>query len=454
MKLRCSLLSVGLAISVFGSAGAASLREQLDLARSDADRLAQIEIIQRILHAEPTDRELREQLATLWLEIEDYDRAEKTVQDEALVSPSFRVRVLARVLYSRDDKKDEAIALLSDFHAKNPEDLTVTRQLSDYLAATGRFQALVGLLDQAPGAGNDVSLLIARAEARRGLQDFDRALEDFAKASGLAASDDPQVVNRRPGFERLRVARQNILAASEALAKDPKSVSALLARAYWYLYSGFAPTQAATDAAAAKQAEPAFVSTLLVDAYARNEAGQLSTEDARKNFRVDVAKSLPEWKPLDQIFRDDGTLKAQPRDVKVLGSRAALLTELQQYFLAEDDWDAVIALAPKDASPRVEKINVIVKRKDYEAAAIEFRNLESAKIPAPKLAAAAASLAEAAFAESRFEIALDFINRAIKAQPTPQYYRQRAAILQRLNRGAEAEADLAQAKSLTRKSSR
>lgn len=453
MKLRCSLLSIGLAISVLGWADAASLREQLDLARSDSDRLAQIEIIQRILHAEPTDRELREQLAELWLAIEDYDRAEKTVQDESLVSPSFRVRVLARVLYSRDDKKDEALALLSDFQAKNPTDLAVTRQLAEYMAATGQFQPLVALLDQSPVASNDVSLLIARAEARRSLQDFSRAIEDFNKASGLA-SEEPAVVQRRAAFERLQVAQQNIQSASDTLAKDPKSLSALIARAYWYLYTGFASAQAAVDAETAKQAEPEFVSTRLLSAYAENAAGKLATEKALKDLRVDVAKPFPEWKAVEQILRDDSALKAKPRDVKVLAARAALLSDLQQYDLSEEDWDAVLALAPKDPTPRIEKIHLIVKRKDYDRAAVEFRNLESVKVPPAKLAPAAASLADAAFAESRFEIALDFINRAIKAQPTAQYYRQRAAILQRLNRGAEAEADLAQAKTLTKKTSR
>jgi len=453
MKLRCSLLSISLAISVSGWADAASLREQLDLARHDTDRLAQIEIIQRILHAEPTDRELREQLAELWLAIEDYDRAEKTVQDESLVAPSFRVRVLARVIYSRDDKKAEAIALLSDFQAKNPADLAVTRQLAEYLAATGQFQPLVALLDQAPGVGNDVSLLISRAEARRSLQDFGRAIEDFNKASSLA-SEEPAVVQRRSAFERLQVAQQNIQAASDTLAKDPKSLSALVARAYWYLYTGFASAQAAVDAEAARQAEPEFVSTRLISAYAENASGKLSTENAIKDLHVDVSVPLPEWKALEQTFRADSALKTKPRDVKVLASRAALLAGLQQYYLSEEDWDAVFALAPKDPTPRIEKILLIVKRKDYDAAAVEFRNLESVKVPPAKLASASASLADAAFAESRFEIALDFINRAIKAQPTAQYYRQRAAILQRLNRGAEAEADLAQAKTLTKKTSR
>jgi len=453
MKLRSSLLSISLAISVSGWAGAASLREQLDLAGRDNDRLAQIEIIQRILQAEPTDRELREQLAGLWLAIEDYDRAEKTVQDESLVSPSFRVRVLARVLYSRDDKKAEAVALLSEFQAKNPTDLAVTRQLAEYMAATGQFQPLVALLDQTPGAGNDVSLLIARAEARRSLQDFSRAIEDFNKASSLA-SEEPAVVQRRAAFERLQVAQQNIQVASDTLAKDPKSLSALIARAYWYLYTGFASAQAAVDAEAAKQAEPEFISTRLLSAYAENAAGKLATEKALQDLRVDVAKPLPEWKAVEQILRDDSALKAKPRDVKALAARAALLADLQQYDLSEEDWDAVLALAPKDPTPRIEKIHLIVKRKDYDRAAVEFRNLESVKVPPAKLASAAASLADAAFAESRFEIALDFINRAIKAQPTAQYYRQRAAILQRLNRGAEAEADLAQAKTLTKKTSR
>jgi len=453
MKLRRTLLSIGLALSVVGPAGAASLPEQLDLARQDGDRLAQTEIIQRILHVEPANRELREDLANLWLEIEDYDRAEKTVQDEALVSPSLRTRVLARVLYSRDGKKDEAIALLADFHNKTPDDLAVTRQLAESMAATGQFQPLVTLLDQAPGVNSDAPLLITRAEARRSLLDFKGALDDFA-AAGKIGSEDSAVVSRRPAFERLAEAQNHITAASAVLEKNPTDAAALLSRAYWYLYSGFGATLAKADAEAARQAEPAFISARLLYALAAHSSGALSAENARKDLLVDVSKPMPAWKNLDLIFRDDGVLKKQPRDAKTLAARAFQLNDIQQYFLAEGDADAAIALAPTDATARVEKIYALVKRKEYEPAASEFRKLESGKPPAAKLASAASYLTDAAFAEARFEIALDYINRAIKAQPKPQYYKQRAAVLQRLNRGAEADADLAQAGALQKKASR
>lgn len=451
--MRSALLSIGLALSLSSWASASSLRDQLELARKDTDQMAQIEIIQRILVTEPGDQALREELADLWLAVEDHDLAEKIVADEAAVSPSVRTRVKAQVLYQRDGKKAEAVALLTAYHQKSPDDLDVTRLLADYLGATGQNQALIALLDQAPGVSADPALLVARAEARRAVADFPGALQDF-KTAESAGGDLSVVTSRRPAFERLREAQDHLLGATTALEKNPADLSALIARAYWYLYSGFGSESAAVSAEAVRQKEPAFVSGTLLYAYAAVPAGKLTAEKALKELEVDVSKPLPDWKAVEQILKNDLSLKAKPREVKLLAAREAVLLAAQQYLLAENDTDAVLALAPKDTSARADRIFILTKLRDYDRALEEYRVLEAARPSSERLARGAGYLVDAMFEQGRFEVALDYANRTIKAAPSAAAYKQRAAVLQRLNRGAEADADIAKANSLPGKANR
>ena len=113
MKLprRVSSLLFTLTLVVLCRAAVAlSLPDQLALAEKDEDTHAQIELIRRILDEKPDDDELREQLADLWLSVEDYDMAESTVREWTNAPESVRVSVLAAVLFVRDQKKDEAVA--------------------------------------------------------------------------------------------------------------------------------------------------------------------------------------------------------------------------------------------------------------------------------------------------------------------------------------------------------
>ena len=61
------------------------------------------------------------------------------------------------------------------------------------------------------------------------------------------------------------------------------------------------------------------------------------------------------------------------------------------------------------------------------------------------------NLAAAAAGASQRHIALEFASRAVKANPAAQYYKRRAAILQRLER-FDAQADLARAQQLEKES--
>ncbi len=449
---RVSSFLFTLTLVVFSHAAVAlSLPEQLALAEKDEDTHAQIEVIRRILDEKPDDDELRERLADLWLSVEDYDMAESTVQEWTNVPESVRVPVLAAVLFVRDQKRDEAVASLEGYLAKHPDDLEITRQLAGYLDGMGEDQKVVDLLSKAPGVEEDAGLLVSRALARRKLRDFAGALNDFAAADG----QDPEaksVVGNRPAFERLRAAVAGIDGAGAILAGKPDDLGARLLRAYWYLSTGAASVSALEDAEAALRINSKSVAALLLFAAASNQAGRLSARDALDKFEVDVTKPVPTLEVLDSLRQYDGRVAKNPKDISGLLARGRELSDnAQQYGLAMRDAEAALATDPSSAKARAAKIAALVKLGRVADAAAELRVLDAAKPPREVLAGPLNDLAAGAAGASQLDAALEYANRAIKAKPEAQYYKQRAAILQRLERFADAQSDLSRAQQLEKK---
>ena len=448
MPRRASSLLLSVMLLQCHTAIGLSLRDQFALAKKDEDTHAQIELIRRILDGEPDDVELRERLAGLWLSVEDYDMAESTVREWTEAPESVRARVLGTVLFVRDQKKEEAVALLEGYLAGHPDDLEITRQLAGYLDEMGENQKAVDLLNKAPGVEEDAGLLVSRALARRKLQDFASALKDFAAAERLD-SEDESVVRNRPSFERLRAALTGIDAASAILAGKPDDLSARLSRAYWYLSTGVASGPALEDAEAARRIDSSSVVALLLFAEASNQVGRFSARDALDKFQVDVSRPVPALQVLDRLSGYDGQLAKNPKDISALLARGRELgNNAQQYRLAIRDAEAVLAIDPGSAKARAEKIFALVKLQRVDDAAAELRVLEASKPPREVLAGSLSALVEAATGASQLEAALEYANRAIKAKPEAQYYKQRAAILQRLERFADAQADLSHSQQL------
>ena len=453
MPHRIFVLTVALVVLCRTAVGL-SLPDQLSLAERNEDTHAQIELIRRILDEKPDDDELRERLADLWLSVEDYDMAESAVSEWTDAPESVRARVFATVLFVRDQKKAEAVASLEDYLAAHPEDLEIARQLAGYLDGMGEEQRVVDLLSKAPGSEEDAGLLVFRALARRKLQDFAGALKDFAAADRLD-SEDESVVSNRPSFERLRAALAGIDAAGAILVGKPDDLSAHLSRAYWYLSTGAATGPALEDAEAARRIDPKSVAALLLFAEASNQAGQLSARDALDKFGVDVTKPVPSLEVLDRLQRYDGQVVKNPKDVSGLLGRARELSDnAQQYGLAIHDAGEVLAIDPGSAKARAAKISALVKLGRVDDAAAELRVLNAAKPPREVLAGSLSDLVEAAAGASQLDAALEYANRAIKANPEAHYYKQRAAILQRLERFADAQSDLFRAQQFEKKGAR
>ena len=439
------LLSIALLIT--HAALGLSLREQLALAGKDEDTYAQIELIRRILDQEPGDGGLREQLADLWLSVEDYDMAETTLREWKDAPEAVRASVLAAVLFERDQKKDEAVALLEECLAQDPDDLEITRQLAGYLGDMGEAGKVIDLLSQTPEVRSDADLLVSRALARRTLQDFSGALKDFSAAEKLN-SEDEAVVNSRASFDRLRDALTGIDAASAILAGRPDEPAARVSRAFWYLSTGFASGRALEDAEAALSLNPKSVAAQVLFAEAANQAGRLSAREALEKLEVDVSKPVPSRKTLDDIYQLDVQLSKNPENLSAHLARSRQLREAQQYRLAMRDAKAALAVDSGSALARAQVISALVSLGRVDEAGAELRDLEAAKAQPEVLAWALNELAEGTARASQFDLALEYSNRAIKAKPEARYYRQRAAILQRLDRYADAQDDLSRAEQL------
>jgi tetratricopeptide (TPR) repeat protein len=430
------------------TAAGLSLRDQLALAQKDEDTYAQIELIRRILEQEPRDTALRARLADLWLSIDDLEMSESIGRDWKQAPAALRAKILATVLFRREGKKLEAVALLERYLAEHPEDVEITRQLAGYLENMGEQKKVVDLLSKAPGVETDARLLVARALARRSLQDFASALRDFEAADRIDPEDE-SVVNNRPSFDRLRTAVAGIRAASNVLAEQPGDSAALISRAYWYLSTGAANGAAFDDAQAAQNVDPDSVAALILFAEASNRTGRLSPKDAREKLAVDVSKPIPSLTVLDNLWRQDRQISKNPKDVSALLRRSVELREnAQQLLLALREAQSALSLDSNSATARGAKISALTKLGKMEEAIAELRIVESGKPPPEVLADSLSGLADAALGASQLELALAFSDRAITAKPQARSYRQRAAILQRLERYTESQEDLARAQQL------
>jgi tetratricopeptide (TPR) repeat protein len=435
-------------LALSGPAAGLSLREQLALAEKDEDTYAQIELIRRILEKEPRDAALRGRLADLWLSVDDLEMAASIVRDWRQAPAALRAKVLAAVLFVREGKKTEAVALLERYLTEHPEDLEMTRRLAGYLEKMGEQKKAVDLLGKAPGVETDAGLLVTRALARRNLQDFTGALRDF-EAADRANPENEKVVSNRPSFDRLRTAVAGIRAASNVLAEQPGDSAALISRAYWYLSTGVANDAAFNDAEAARSATPNSVAALILFAEASNRTGRLPAKDAGEKLGVDVSKAIPTLTVLDNLWRQDRQILKDPKDLSALLRRSVELREnAQQWLLALRDAQSALSLDPLSAAARAAKISALAKLGKIEEAIAELKIAESAKPGPEALAESLSGLADAVMNTSQLELALAFSDRAIAAKPQARFYRQRAAILQRLERYGDSQEDLARAQQL------
>ncbi|GAT31649.1 hypothetical protein TSACC_243 [Terrimicrobium sacchariphilum] len=429
-------------------ADGANLRDQLQLAKREADRPAQIEIIRRILANEPDEGDLRGQLLDLWLTEGDYDMAARTLDDWPTAPENISVSARATIFLARGHE-DDAIRLLESYHAKAPADLAITRQLTGYLAGNPARQ--LALLEAAPSVTENPDLLISRAFARLHLHDYSGALADFAIAERIAPQSD-EVKANRADFERVRVASDGIRLASEQLAQNPQDFSARTRRAYWYLSLGYRATplgKATADAEAALALVPGSSAARLMLATALVRSGKLTQDAALKEYGVDYSKSFVIPETLNQLIAEDLKLQKNPRDGKALSDRAGILSHLPaQFQLALNDTNTALDLDPNNAFAAEERIYILVKTGKQDEAVSALRKLAATRPPPGILSAASLTIAGSYLQSNRYREALDYANAAMAAKPTAEAYKFRASVWVRMNRAEEAQADIAKATAL------
>jgi tetratricopeptide (TPR) repeat protein len=429
-------------------ADGANLRDQLQLAEKADDRPAQIEIIRRILAEEPDSAKLHGQLLQLWLTEGDYDMADRTLDDWKDAPENIAASAQATILLARHHE-DDAIRVLEIYHQKAPTDLAITRQLSGYLAGSPARQ--LALLENAPGVTETPDLLVSRAYARLYLQDYTGALADFAMADKLAPKSNA-VKSNRAEFDRVRVAAEGIRLATEQLAKNPRDFTALTQRAYWYLSLGprATPLERTTydaNAALALVADSAAARILLATSLVRS--GKLNQEAALKKYGVDTSKSFLIPETLTQLLAEDVKLQKDPKDGKALAARANLLSHLPaQFQLALNDITTALDLDPRNAAAASERIDILVRMGRLDDAVSALRRLDAMNPPAGTVSSASLLIAGAYLKAYRYREALDYANEAITAKPTAEAYKFRASVWERMDRPADAQADIAKATAL------
>ncbi len=426
---------------------ASPLRDQLDLAAKDSDPLAQIEIIRRLIESGDKDPALREQLLILWIGEGDFDMAQRTLDGWKDAPAPVRAYGEATLLADRDNKPAEAFALLARYLKSDPSQLPLTSQAAGYLLRSGDTAMLAEFLGASAVTNKDASLLIARAKARRAIGEFAAAVADFEAASALAPSE-AVIVSNRPAFERLQIAADALGPIDAALGKNRADWQALAGRAYWLL---FGEASAIVPAGAAAAACPQSVTARILLARARVSSGQLTSIQASKELGVSTVGSLPPWETIERLLRCDAAVVAKPDSAAALAARAFVLNDApEQYALGLINADAALEIDPKNTDARAERIYALVKTGSFEAAVNDLPEFEASKPPPKKLAVVFGYVADAAFQLGRLQDSLVVINRALVLQQFPNFYRQRAAIYQRLGRAEDAQLDINMAQRLSR----
>lgn len=432
------VLFLGVAVASAAPASApdlAKLKSQLALAETEHDKLAQIEILRRILDADPQDTKSHQALIDLWLDIEDYDMAQATV-DAWTNAPAGTVALThAAVLRYRDQDIPAAIKVLRDYLAKSPKDADAWTALVSCLLTTHDAAAQVDALNALIVLEPSPVAYMERANAKLQLRDYTGAMAD-ARAAQKMDPDSSAVKQDMPTFERMEEALKAIAPLDAALAKNPKDVSVLLARAWWFRYGGM-NDRSLTDAQAALTILPDSIMARIAAARAQYLLDQLKAEDALRELSIDVNKAHS-LEAAQAIVTDDLALAKNPKDAKALRDRAYALNDAQQFLLAKRDAEAALAIDSKFAAAAMEDLYA-TEMLGQDPAPV-YRRIEEMKPPKDQMALAAEYLSEYYLRQSSLQLALEFAQKSLDLKETERALRTKAAVLNRIGRTDEAKA--------------
>jgi tetratricopeptide (TPR) repeat protein len=419
------------------------LREQLKLATTDDDTLSRIELLRRILDAEPGDAASHQLLIELWLKIADYDMAEAALKAWPAAPAGFAALARSEILLKRDKDVAGAIRVLREYLAIAPKDTNAWNALADALLTTddakGQLEALDALIALQP----DSKRLIQRAQAKFRLGDYTGAIAD-AKAAQALSPDSDFVKGNIPQFERLAEALQMLPPLDAAIQKDPKDFAKLLERSWWRRYGGM-NTQSLADADAALAVVPDSLMARIARERVRYLLDEVKAEDVLRDELIDVRKAHS-LDAAQTIAASDLALAKNAKDIEALRKRAFALNDAEQYLLAQRDAETALTIDPKAVPVALEALYA-TEMLGQDPAAL-YRRIEQMQPTKPQLATAASYLADFYLRQSNLPLALEFADRSLALREDIRVLRVKAAALQRLNRNDEAKAAMRRADTL------
>ena len=157
-----------------------------------------------------------------------------------------------------------------------------------------------------------------------------------------------------------------------------------------------------------------------------------------KERHVDTAAALDDDKARDAILQTDATLASKPGDPQALIARASWLYSLAQFALAMDDIGTVLKTDPSNLSAIYYAAAISLGQGNFPAATAYAEKLKTLKASRDMLSDVYAWLAQNAFDQSKFPLALDFATRSIEAKPLAKVWKLKAACHTRLGQPNEA----------------
>ncbi len=419
------------------------LRAQLQLATRDQNALARIELLRRILDLSPGDDLARAQLIELWLSIGDYDMADASLAAWADAPRGLAALTRAKILRFRDKDATGAVRTLNDYLAGSPGDTLAWQFLVDTLSTGEDHSATLQALDALVKLEKTAATLLQRADIKVALGDYAGAVADAAAAQALEPDFD-RVKNALPRYARLEETLAALPPLDAALASNPQNFAALVERAWWFLYGGV-PKRTVADSDVALIAFPSSLAARILKFDALHALDEAEDWKVRQEQGVDVHKSIY-LSTAQDIATSDAALAGEPKDAELFAARASALIDAGQFLLAQADAEHALQADPRNARAALEGIYATTMLGSDPAPFL--RRLETMKPSKSQLARANSYLAEMYFRQSSLALALDFANRSLAAQESEHVLRVQAAVLQRLNRHAEATAALKRADAL------
>lgn len=427
--------------------GTEKLREQLQAATDDGQEHSRIELIRRILDQEPGDAGLRGELVELWLWTGNHALAKAELEAWDAAPEPLRAMAGARILWETDEdgwQKPQALEMLRGFLNSQPGHLEATRQLAAYLQRSEPGE-LAGFLAESPLTTEHVDLLVMRAGARRDLSDLHGALDDFNAARRLDA-EHPDVGRGLPSFERVEAMLPVLDEAESRLVADPDDFTGLMLRGYCRIFTEIARVETYADAQRVLETTPSSAAARLV-------AARTSPDRAARVFEtygVRANATLPGISSFRELLELDQRVAVHPEDVGIRVERAYHLNEPPKFFeLALEDARQAVGLDAEHVGARIELIYASIGTDAVDDAMLELAVLRELEYEPAELARACNYLAEAELARRQYAEGLALATEAIELAPAARYYRTRAALYERLQRPADAAADLEKAEQLS-----